>query len=121
MGDNASSTTVYNEQIIDILSAMELSETALAGSPSIKRMLVARLALSMADPIRQFQTEQLNKICRLFVAIEHSIQIKETIETLATSSFMYWHYEAIFPIYLRNALEQNSGNDCERVLVYTNT
>lgn len=96
---------------------MELAEAALFGCPSIRRMLMARLALSMADPIRLFPNEQLNRICRLFASIEYLIQLKQTIDTLSSSSFIYWHHEALFPSYLRSAFDPNTSNGYDKILV----
>lgn len=79
---------MYNERNIDILSALELSQSVLIGSPNIKRILVARLALTMADPKEVFQTEQLNKICRLFVSLERLIQLSDILQTLSSESYM---------------------------------
>lgn len=111
------SSSTYNERTIDILSAIELAETVLFGTPNIKRVLVARLALSMTDPKRLFTADQLNKICSMFVSIEHFIQLKQIVGTLSTSSFMYWHQEVMLPIYLRNILDQTVNTDCERMMV----
>lgn len=112
-----SSNFSYNERIIDTISALELAETALFGPPNTKRILTARLALSMTDPKRLFTSDQLSKLCRLFVSIEHFIQLPKTIQTLAASSFMYWHHNTMLPIYLRHTLDQNGGMDSERILV----
>lgn len=121
LSESASSTASYDEQVVDILSAMELAEAALFGCPSIRRMLMARLALSMTDPIRLFPNEQLNRICRLFASIEYLIQLKQTIDTLSSSSFIYWHHEALFPSYLRNAFDPNSSNGYDKILVTPDT
>lgn len=112
-----SSSFVYNERIIDTISALELAETALFGPANVKRILTARLALSMTDPKRLFTGDQLTKLCRLFVSIEQFIQLPKIIQTLATSSFMYWHHSTMLPTYLRNVFEQNGGTDPERMLV----
>lgn len=110
-----SSSFVYNERIIDTISALELAETALFGPANVKRILTARLALT--DPKRLFTSDQLTKLCRLFVSIEQFIQLPKIIQTLATSSFMYWHHSTMLPTYLRNVFEQNGGTDSERMLV----
>lgn len=80
---------------MDILSALELSQSILIGSPNVKRILVARLALTMADPKQVFQADQLNKICRLFVSIERLIQFSDILQNLSSESYMYW-YEYLF-------------------------
>lgn len=116
-GSQRSSNFTYNERIIDTISALELAETALFGPPSIRRILTARLALSMTDPKRLFSSDQLTKMCRLFVSIEHFVQLPQTIQSLSASSFMYWHHSTMLPIYLRNVFEQNGGMDAERLLV----
>lgn len=112
-----SSNFAYNERVIDTISALELAEMALFGPPNMKRIITARLALSMTDPKRLFTSDQLTKLCRLFVSIEHFIQLPKTIQTLSASSFMYWHHNTMLPIYLKNALEQNGGMDSERMMV----
>lgn len=109
--------SVYNERTVDILSALELSQSALAGSPNIKRILFARLALTMADPKQLFQAEQLNKICRLFVSIERLIDLSDIFETISSESYMYWHHDAIIPIYLHHIVQVNEADDCERMQV----
>lgn len=82
---------VYDERIIDILSALELSQSVLIGSPNIKRILVARLALTMADPKQVFEIDQLTKICRLFVSIERLLQFSDILQTLSFESYMFWY------------------------------
>lgn len=116
-GTPRSSNFTYNERIIDTISALELAESALFGPPNMRRILTARLALSMTDPKRLFTSDQLTKLCRLFVSIEHFVQLPSTIQSLSASSFMYWHHSTMLPVYLRNALEQNGGMDSERLLV----
>lgn len=113
----SSMNSVYDERTVDILSALELSQQALNGSPNIKRILLARLALTMADPKELFQTEQLNRICRLFVSIERLIDLSDTLQMLSSESFMYWHHNAILPVYLRHVLQTNKTDDCEKVQV----
>lgn len=112
---SSSNSGIYDERIVDILSALDLAQTALLGSPNIKRILVARLALTLADPKQVFHTEQLNKICRLFVSIEHLIQFNDIVRTLSSASYMYWHHEAILPIYLRHVIDINDAADCEKI------
>lgn len=102
---------------MDILSAIDLALSALAGSPNMRRVLVARLALTLADPKQVFQTDQLSKICRLFVSIEQLIQIKDTIQVLSSATYMYWHHNAILPIYLRQIIDGNEAADCEKIQV----
>lgn len=99
------------------MSALDLAQVALLGSPNIKRILVARLALILADPKQVFQLEQLNKICQLFVSIEHLIQFNDILRGLSSASYMYWHHSAILPIYLRYVLDANDGADCEKIQV----
>lgn len=92
---SSSNSSVYDERTVDILSALELSQSVLIGSPNVKRILVARLALTMADPKQVFQADQLNKICRLFVSIERLIQFSDILQNLSSESYMYW-YEYLF-------------------------
>lgn len=119
--NNFQSTTnnslVYNERTVDIMSALELSQSALLGSPNIKRILVARLALTMTDPKQIFQTEQLNKICRLFISTERLIQLSDVLHKLSNGSYIYWHYDAILPIYSRYVINFNEVADCEKIQV----
>lgn len=116
-GAPRSANFAYNERIIDTISALELAESALLGPPNMRRILTARLALSLCDPKRLFTSEQLSKMCRLFASIEHFVQLPKTIQSLSASSFMYWHHGTMLPIYLRHALDQNAGMDPERLLV----
>lgn len=112
--------SVYDERTVDILSALEPSQQALIGSPNIKRILLARLALTMADPKELFQTYQLNKICRLFVSVQRLIDMSDTLQTLSSESYMYWHHDAILPVYLRHVIQTNKTDDCEKVQVIFN-
>lgn len=109
--------SVYNERTVDILSALELSQLSLIGSPNIRRILLARLALTMADPKQLFQADQLNKICRLFVSIERLIDLSDTLQTLSSQSYLYWHHDVIIPIYLRDVIQVNETDDCENIQV----
>lgn len=111
------SSMVYDERTVDILSALELSQSALVGSPNIKRILLARLALTMADPKQIFQNEHLNKICLLFVSIEHLIQLSDMLRSLSFESYMYWHHDTILPIYSRYVIDINESEDCEKIHV----
>lgn len=96
---------------------MELSQLSLLGSPNIKSILLARLSLTMADPKQLFQADQLNKICRLFVSIERLIDLSDTMKTLSSESYMYWHHDVIIPIYLRDIIQVNKSDDCENIQV----
>lgn len=113
----SSVTSFYNERTVDILSALELSKLSLIGSPNIKRILLARLSLTMADPKQLFQAEQLNKICRLFVSIERLIDLSDTFQTLTSESYIYWHHDVIIPIYLHHVIQVNETDDCENMQV----
>lgn len=113
-----SSSLVYDERRVDILSALELAQLALVGSPNIKRILVARLALTMADPKQVFQSDQLNKICRLFVSIERLIRFSDILQTFSSESYMYWYRDAILPIYAKHVVDVNEAADCEKIQVY---
>lgn len=90
---------------------------ALNGSPNIKRLLVARFALTLADPKQLFQSDQLNKICRLFTSIEHLIQLNDIVRNLSSVSFMYWHHEAVLSIYLRHVIDGTEASDVEKIQV----
>lgn len=90
---------------------------ALNGSPNIKRLLVARFALTLADPKQLFQSDQLNKICRLFNSIEHLIQLNDIVRNLSSVSFMYWHHEAVLSIYLRHVIDGTEASDIEKIQV----
>ena len=111
------SSTVYNERTIDILSALELAETALYGTPCMKRILVTRMALSITEPKRLFSSDQLTKLGRLLASLEHLIQMKTTIESVSSSTFMYWHHETMLPVYLTNVLDQLGGMDADKIMV----
>lgn len=99
------------------MSALELSQSSLLGSPNIKRILVARLALTMADPKQIFQMEQLNKICQLFVSTERLIELFDILQTLSNETYVYWHHEAILPVYSRYVIDINKAADCEKIQV----
>lgn len=114
---SASSSLVYDERRVDILSALELAQLALVGSPNIKRILVARLALTMADPKQVFQSDQLNKICRLFVSIERLIRFSDILQAFSSESYMYWYRDAILPIYAKHVVDVNEAADCEKIQV----
>lgn len=114
---SAGNSVAYNERTVDIMSALELSQSALLGSPNIKRVLVARLALTMTDPKQIFQSEQLNRICRLFVSTERLIQLSDILQSLSNESYIYWHHNTILPIYSRHVIDNNNAADCERIQV----
>lgn len=107
----------YGNEVVDILSALKLAEDALLSTPSIRRILMARIALSMTDPLKHFSSEQLNKVIQYFATVEYLLQIKGTLRLLSSSSFMYWHHEAMYPYYQRYALDPNGTIDYERIVV----
>ncbi|XP_055324262.1 WASH complex subunit 4 isoform X2 [Sitodiplosis mosellana] len=112
---SSSNSSVYDERTVDILSALELSQSVLIGSPNVKRILVARLALTMADPKQVFQMDQLSKICRLFVSIERLIQFSDILQNLSSESYMYCFQDAILPVYTRHIIDVNEASDCEKI------
>lgn len=84
----------------------------------MKRILLARLSLTMADPKEIFQTsDQLNFICRLFVSIERLIDLSDILQSFSSESYIYWHYDVIIPIYLRDVIQANETDDCENIQV----
>lgn len=91
---------------------------ALIGPPNMKRILLARLALTMADPKQLFQSDELNKICRYFVSTERFIQLSHILQTLSLESSICWHYDTILPIYSRQTIDINEANDCEKIQVW---
>lgn len=107
----------YDNQVVDILSALKLSEAALMSSPSLRRILAARMALNMSDPVRHFSSDQLDKIIQYFTAVEYLLQINGIIKSKSTSSFMYWHHEAMYPNYQRYVLDANGTVNYERIVV----
>lgn len=114
---DSSAANIYNERAVDILSALDLAQMALSGPPNIKRMLIARLALTLADPKQLFQMDQLNKICRLFASIEYLIQIHDIVQNLASMSLMYWHHDALLSIQLRHNIDGCEASDIEKISV----
>lgn len=109
----------YDNQVVDILSALKSSESALMSTPTLRRILIARMALNLTDPLKHFTSDQLNKIIRYFAAIEYLLQIKDIIKSKSTSSFMYWHHEAMYPYYQRYVLDPNGTLNYERIAVST--
>lgn len=99
------------------MSALELSQMALIGPPNIKRILLARLALTMADPKQTFPFDELNKICKYFTSTEYFIQLTDILQNLSSDSFICWHHDTLLPIYLRQIINANGVNDCEKLQV----
>lgn len=90
---------------------------ALIGPPNIKRILLARLALTMADPKQTFQPDELNKLCKYFTSTECFIQLSYMLQNLSSDSFICWHHDTILPIYSRQIIHSNGVNDCEKLQV----
>lgn len=111
------SSSAYNERTVDILSALELSQSALVGSPNVQRILIARLALTMSDPRQVFQVDQLTKICRLFASIERLIQTSNSLRLSSSDAYMCRHQVAILPTYSRHAISISKAADCEKIQV----
>lgn len=114
---DSSSANEYNERAVDILSALDLAQMALSGPPNVKRILIARLALTLADPKQLFQIDQLNKICRLFASIEYLIQFHDIVQDLSTMSLMYWHHHALLSIHFRHIIDGCEASDIEKISV----
>lgn len=108
---------MFDERSVDILSALDQSMMALSGPPTIKRILIARLALTFADPKQLFQSDQLNRICRLLVSIEQLIQFTGTVQDLSSMSFMYWHHKTLLSIYLHHIIDTCEASDIEKIHV----
>lgn len=88
---SASNNTAYSERDIDLLSALQLSERALFGATTAQRILIARLALSVADPTAIFTAEHLDIVSDRLGRIEALLELRQLLHRRPDQTFVYWH------------------------------
>lgn len=81
----------YNERDIDLLSALQLSERCLLGPTTAQRILIARLALSIADPTTIFSVDQLEIVSDRMGRIEALLELRQHLRRQCDATFVYWH------------------------------
>ena len=99
--------TTYNERNIDILSALQLSEKCMFGPATKLRILITRLTLSIADPMKIFSIEHLDKLSKTLTNLETFIDLQNYLTKITDSSFIYWH-QTILPNHLKQIIDLNS-------------
>lgn len=109
------SAIASNERNVDIITALKLAEKCLYGPATIKRILLTRLSLSIADPNRIFAIDHLQKLSKILTRIEIIINLQKNISNLCNSTFMHWP-ETMLPIYVKQYME--IGMDIDKIMVY---
>lgn len=84
-------SSAYNERDIDLLSALQLSERCLLGPATAQRILIARLALSIADPTAIFSADQLDIVSDRLGRIEALLELDQQLRRQCDTTFVYWH------------------------------
>lgn len=94
-----------SDRNLDILTSLEIVKKCLYGPGTTKRVLIARLALSAADPNYTFTSDYIQKLEKLLIRLEIIAELRDNIKRCCNSSFLYWH-QSIFSIYLKQTMEQ---------------
>lgn len=81
----------YTQTRLDILSALVLAETTVAGPPTRDRMLVTKLALAFAAQNRTFKDEEMSSLSTYLQRLLLVSQIQTNITMACDTSFLYWH------------------------------
>nr|XP_039256887.1 WASH complex subunit 4-like [Styela clava] len=82
----------YSDRRLDILSAIMLASNSINGPPTAQRILVTKLAISIADQMRVFKDEELGVVKTMIDRlIIFGNSLKSSIRRASDFSFFYWH------------------------------
>lgn len=105
-----------SERDIDRLSALQLAERALFGPATAQRVLVARLALSVADPTAVFGAAELEVLSDRLGRLEGLLELRGVLARRGDTTFVYWH-QTILAGYVRQVQQQQTGGDGDKMMV----
>lgn len=107
---------------MDILSSLVVAEKCLNGPPTRQRLLVARLALSVANQRHTFRDDELSALSAALGSLTRIPKLQERLDKATNCDFLYWH-RVILPIYFNAVYE--SKNHLHRIKaslwIYLNT
>lgn len=106
----------FNEKHVDILSSLVIAEKTLNGPPTRKRILIVRLALSLANRQRTFREEELGTLDAELASLASVANMKDCLQSATNCDFLYWH-RVILPIYFSRLYEAKT--DLHRIRVST--
>ncbi|XP_054280077.1 WASH complex subunit 4-like [Macrosteles quadrilineatus] len=98
----------FSEKHVDMLSSLVLAEKCLNGPPTRERLLVARIALSVANQKQTFRDEDLTSLSVTLASLARIPRLIHRLEQATNCNFLYWH-RVILPIYF-TALYESKGH-----------
>uniref|UniRef100_H2ZAQ0 WASH complex subunit 4 n=1 Tax=Ciona savignyi TaxID=51511 RepID=H2ZAQ0_CIOSA len=83
----------YSDRRLDILSSLMVCETCVNGAPTTQRMIVTKLALSIANQSKMLRDEEHASLLAKFekMRIFGSLGILQAASTASDQSVFYWH------------------------------
>ncbi|XP_053691132.1 WASH complex subunit 4 [Sabethes cyaneus] len=99
-----------SEAFIDKLSAFHVIERCMSGPANRKRLIVARLAISVSDPRQTLTPESYERIRILLNQLETLSNIQSKISQLCNTQFMYWH-QSFFAFCVTDYYQQSSAQE----------
>ncbi|CAK8684321.1 unnamed protein product [Clavelina lepadiformis] len=91
----------YSERRLDILSALVLCEQCIARCPTSQRLIVAKLALAVANQARIFREDEFTSLTTKFERLRliGTVGVLNAAKIVSDQSSLYWH-RALFHTYL---------------------
>ncbi|XP_046682962.1 WASH complex subunit 4 isoform X1 [Homalodisca vitripennis] len=98
----------FCEKHVDMLSSLVVAEKCLNGPPTRLRLLVARLALSVANQKNTFRDDELSSLSSALSSLARIPNLIERLNKATNCDFLYWH-RVILPIYFTALYESKSN------------
>ncbi|KAK3584050.1 hypothetical protein CHS0354_031097 [Potamilus streckersoni] len=94
----------YSERKLDVLSALVLAESALAGPGTKERRLIAKLALAVGTKMKTFKDDELASLYENLSKLDLISDLREKLRHACDCRFLYWH-RVVIPIYLTDLFD----------------
>jgi WASH complex subunit 7 len=99
----------YSDKKLDILSGLVLAGNALNGPTTRERLLIAKLGLVISNRMKTFRIEE--NVDELLSKLEYFSVLETKVKQTCDTSFLYWHFNVLLPIYLSDLYENSNSPD----------
>ncbi|XP_075218333.1 strumpellin and WASH-interacting protein isoform X2 [Lycorma delicatula] len=107
----------YNEKLVDVLSSLVMAEKALDGPPTRMRLLISRLALSIANWQHTFREEDFINLSQVLTCVGNMASLQEILSSSSNCDFFYWNRNFL-TVYLSKLYEAKA--DLQRLIYVIN-
>ncbi|RZF33686.1 hypothetical protein LSTR_LSTR007064 [Laodelphax striatellus] len=106
----------YMEKV-DTLSSLVTAERALDGPPTVVRLIVANLAISLTNNQHTFSDEDSTNLNKIMTCLQQVQNLQKIVDKLSKCEFIYWH-KVVLPIYFDRL--RDTKLDLQRIIYMMN-